>query len=178
MEPERIAESILEDRSSENLRGIGNRLKKENADLGEYLDLLWEEHPIGMRFTWLMGGLCERAPEMIAPHLPRLFTAKEELNFPGYDRSLAKWMSLCGIPEEIEGEVADQLFEWMLDPQIKVAVKAFSMTALANLSRKYPELGTELRLIIEEQFEEGSAGYKSRGRKVLAQLDRISPRRD
>lgn len=176
MDPSQLPPILEQCRSAEVRNRLARQIKAEQIDLNEYIDLLYEKHPIGMRFTWVLGEVCEKAPELIAPALPRFFEVRGDMKFPGYDRSIAKWFWLCGIPEEIEGEVVEQLFEWMLDPKIKVAVKVFSMSALADIARKYPELGTELRLIIEEQFEDGSAGYKSRGRKVLAKLEKISPR--
>lgn len=176
MDPSQLPPILAQCRSAEVRTALATQLISEQVNLDEYLELLYEEHPLGMRFIWVLGEVCERAPELIAPVLPRFFAIRQDLKFPGYDRSLAKWFWLCGIPEEIEGEVVEQLFEWMLDPQIKVAVKVFSMSALADIAKKYPELGAELRLIIEEQIEDGSAGYKSRGRKVLAKLDKLVPR--
>ena len=44
------------------------------------------------------------------------------------------------------------------------------MTVLYNLTKKLPDLARELRLLIEEQYNLGSAGFKARGRHVLGQL--------
>ena len=177
MEPQDIIELFRERNTSESRDRVVRTLVEQNADLKDYFHILYEEYPVGMMFTWMLGALTERAPEMMRPLLPDFFAARLEVDILGYDRSLSKWFSICGIPVEIEGEVTDQLFEWLMDPKVKVAPKVFSMTALANLAQKYPELGFELRTIIEEQMPEGSAGYKSRGRKVLKQLDEIAPRR-
>jgi hypothetical protein len=49
-------------------------------------------------------------------------------------------------------------------------VKVFGMTVLANLCEKLPELKNELRIIIEDQMPYGSAGFKSRGSKILKKL--------
>ena len=177
MEPQEIIEIFRERNTSESRDRVVRALIEQNADLKDYFHILYEEYPVGMMFTWTLGALTERAPEMMRPLLPDFFAARLELDILGYDRSLSKWLWLCGIPEEIEGEAAEQLFEWLLDPKVKVAPKVFAMSALADLAKKYPELAFELRTIIEEQMPEGSAGYKSRGRKVLKQLDKIAPRR-
>jgi hypothetical protein len=44
------------------------------------------------------------------------------------------------------------------------------MTVLANLAKKLPELKNELVPLIEDQMPFGSAGFISRGRKVLKEL--------
>lgn len=172
-----ISISLAEDRSSDNVRGWAKKLADERPDMKGILPLLQAEHPVGMRTSWMLGALSETAPEMLFPLLPRLFELRHTCLYAGYDRSLAKWLSLAGVPESIEGEAADQMFNWLIDPQIKVAVKVYSMSALADLCKKYPELQSELRTILEEQFKDGSAAFKSRSRRVLKQLDKqgISP---
>ncbi|MCK5279227.1 MAG: hypothetical protein KAQ62_19445, partial [Cyclobacteriaceae bacterium] len=54
-----------------------------------------------------------------------------------------------------------------------VAVKVFAMTVLFNIVQVYPELSEELEISIEEQMPFCSAGFKSRGRKVLKALSKI-----
>lgn len=168
-----LGNSLQEDRSSENVRAWASQLAKEKPDMTGIFPLLTADHPLGMRTSWMLGALSEIAPTLLFPILPKLFELRHVCDYAGYDRSLAKWLSLAGVPESIEGEVTDQLFSWLIDPKIKVAVKVYSMSALADLCKKYPELQSELRLILEEQFPDGSAGFKSRARKVLAQLDKL-----
>jgi len=46
------------------------------------------------------------------------------------------------------------------------------MTVIYNLTEQLPDLARELRLLIEDQYDLGSAGFKSRGKKVLKQLQK------
>ena len=43
----------------------------------------------------------------------------------------------------------------------------FSLTVLANLSKKYPEIIPEIKVLIEEQLPHQSTGFKSRANKLL-----------
>jgi hypothetical protein len=52
-----------------------------------------------------------------------------------------------------------------------IAVKVFSMTVLANLSKSSPDIKKELRIAIEDQLPYGSAGFVSRAKKVLKEID-------
>jgi hypothetical protein len=45
------------------------------------------------------------------------------------------------------------------------------MTVLGNLTMALPELGKELAILIEDELPYGSAGFVSRGRKVLKQIN-------
>jgi hypothetical protein len=74
------------------------------------------------------------------------------------------------IPDTVLEEAADVGFKIMESKGEPIAVKVFAMTMLANICKKVPELKNELKLIIEDQMPYGSAGFRSRGGKILRQL--------
>ena len=47
------------------------------------------------------------------------------------------------------------------------------MQYIANLLPRYPDLAIELRPILEDGMEEGSAGFKSRGKKILKLINKL-----
>ena len=55
-------------------------------------------------------------------------------------------------------------------PVKPVAIKAFSLTVLQKLAKKYPEIIPEIKLIIEEQLPHQSAAFKSRAKKFLKDI--------
>jgi hypothetical protein len=77
------------------------------------------------------------------------------------------------IPEEYEGLVLDLGFDHLISSEYPVAVKVFAMTVISNLVSKYPELAEELKITIEDQMPYGSAGFKSRGKRILKKLESI-----
>jgi hypothetical protein len=44
------------------------------------------------------------------------------------------------------------------------------MTVLANLAKSEPDLGQELKIIIQDQLPYASAGFQARARAILPQL--------
>jgi hypothetical protein len=44
---------------------------------------------------------------------------------------------------------------------------------LQNLAKDYPEIKTELKLLIEDQLPHQTAGFKSRGKKILKELENL-----
>jgi hypothetical protein len=44
------------------------------------------------------------------------------------------------------------------------------MSVLGDIAKKEPALEKELKLIIEEQFPYGSAGFRSRAKKILKSM--------
>jgi hypothetical protein len=61
-------------------------------------------------------------------------------------------------------------FDFIQSPETPIAVKAFSLTVLRHLSKDYPEILPELRLIVEEQGDQAPPAFRSRAKRVLKNL--------
>jgi len=60
-------------------------------------------------------------------------------------------------------------FDWVIG-EYKVAPKAYSMTSLLLLGSLFDWIHPELKLVLEQNYANGSAAYKARARMVLAKL--------
>lgn len=74
------------------------------------------------------------------------------------------------IPEEFHGEVLNTCFEFIQKRNTPIAIKAFSLNVLFNLSNSYPEIKNELKIIILRNMDYESAAFKSRAKKILANI--------
>lgn len=54
-----------------------------------------------------------------------------------------------------------------MDADEPIAVKVFAMTVLSTICKYEPELKNELILVLEDQLENTSSGFKSKAIKVL-----------
>ena len=61
-------------------------------------------------------------------------------------------------------------FRFIETPSTPVAIKAFSLTTLFNLTKIYSVIKTELKMIIENNMDNETAAFKSRGKKILKAL--------
>ena len=61
-------------------------------------------------------------------------------------------------------------FDYLISPDEKPAVKAFSLVVLDNLSKQYPEIKQELKTIIEDRWNFETAAFHSRAKKILNSL--------
>ena len=61
----------------------------------------------------------------------------------------------------------DICFRCVASPKEAVAVKAFSLTVLGNLAKLYPEILSEIKLLIEAQLPNKTAAFKSRAAYFL-----------
>ena len=76
------------------------------------------------------------------------------------------------IPLPHMGTLADICFNFLSDNKESIAVKVFSMSILLNIAQYYPEIGNELRQILEGNIHEKSPGYVSRASKIIKELNK------
>ena len=162
--------SLKSDRSEANIRKWVSYIIDHNIALHTMHAVLDAERTVSMRFTWLIGGLCEQAPEIVLPSVAYFYSKRHDVVFANYDRSLAKMFWLAGVPAEIEGAAIDDMFRWLMDANITVSTKTYSMFALHNLTAKYPELKNELKISLEDQLGKSTADFDKRLRKMLESL--------
>ncbi len=171
---------------SELIKQISISLKQDNTDINrkrwsayiientipivQLTELMHHEHPIAMRFSWVLGDIADNHPEALRESVPYFFKHRNEIKFPNFNRSLAKFFYLSGVPEEIEGEAIDELFKWLMDAKMNVTTKTFSLLALHRLTLKHKDLQQELKLVIEDQLGKTSVSFENKARKILAEL--------
>ena len=127
---------------------------------------------ITQRAAWPLSCCVERHPHLIQPHLK---TIVKNLKNPGLHdavkRNTVRLMQFITIPRSLQGQAASICFDLFQNPREPVAVRVFSMSVLARIAQDQPELKNELKIMIEDQLPFGTAGFLSRARKVLKQLE-------
>ncbi len=123
---------------------------------------------ITQRAAWPISFIAQKHPELLNKYY-KLFI--ELLNQPNkhdsINRNILRAFQFVTIPEKHEGNILDISFNLLNSPNEPIAVKAFSMTVIFNLSKKYPDIIPELKASIETLMPNASAGIKSRGKKIL-----------
>lgn len=168
-----IRKALLEEHSKEQTMKIVEYLGTDKARIAELMDIFFvEDYRLNQRASWVVHHLSERHPEQLEPYLPKMV---ENLNNPLHDavlRNTLRYFEKIDLPEDLMGPVADKCFEFLSSHEQPIAIRVFSMGTLFKISTKYPELQAELALIIEEHLPYGSAGFKSRGKKILKKIEK------
>jgi hypothetical protein len=86
-------------------------------------------------------------------------------------RNVIRILQFINIPRELLGDVTTLCFDYLASPNEAIAVRTFSMTVLANIAQKEPDLRNELRLSIEQQLLHGSPGFRARARNVMQLIE-------
>ncbi|MBP7558103.1 MAG: hypothetical protein KA821_17635 [Chitinophagaceae bacterium] len=123
------------------------------------------------RSAWPLSYAVQQHPKLIKPHLTALIRQMEKDDLPpAVRRNAVRLLQEVDVPVRLQGKLMNCCFDYICDPQEKAAVKAFSLTILERMSRQYPDIAGELRRIIEERWDQETAAFRSRGRKILARL--------
>ena len=157
-------------------RGNANLIKewvgtdKERFALLVHL-LLKNEHNVAQRAAMVLGHIHDEHSFLVAPFLPQFIKHLHKSDIhDAVKRNITRILQNTKIPEEHYGEVADICFKCLGNPDIAVAIRVFSMIVLCNICQEIPELMPELKATIEDWLEYSSAGFKSRGKKVLKMI--------
>lgn len=126
------------------------------------------EYRLAQRAAWSVSWAAEKNPEMIRPYIKDLVSQMQRTDVhDSVIRNSVRVLELIEIPEEFHGEVMNACFHFIETPSTPAAIKAFSLTTLFNLSKQYPEIRSELKLIIEERWDTETAAFRSRGKRIL-----------
>jgi hypothetical protein len=132
---------------------------------------LSKEYRLAQRAAWCVGNAVKQQPQLIQPYIKELVDQLERKDVhAAVIRNSVRILQDVTIPEELHGHVMNACFAFIESNEIPVAIKAFSLTTLFNLSKIYPDIQPELKLIIEERLPHETAAFKSRAKKILKQL--------
>lgn len=172
-----LRSEILQEHSKAQTLRIVQRIGDDRAAFDELMQLfLHDERTVVQRAAWAVSYCLEAHPEWTEHYLPQLL---KNLHGPvphdAVKRNTVRALQHIEIPDELAGEAADLLFRFATDPQEPVAVRCFSIATLFNICKKEPELLEELRLTIEQIFEnETTPGLRSRGSRTLKDIRKIT----
>ena len=170
----KLKEEILKEHSKAQCTKIVNWVGSSQQRFDELFYLfLNDEYRVVQRAAWPVSYCADEHPVLINKHWKTLMQYLKKPNLhDAVKRNSLRLMQEIDLPEKYHGEIMDMCFTYLESPKESLAVKVFSMSVLGNLAKKYPEIKTELKLIIDDQLPHQSAGFKSRAKKVLKALDK------
>lgn len=185
MTAQQLKDSLDYVNHSREKRAEMSALILENPQLIEPLmQIAFSFHdPISNRACWVMEFA---AKEKLAYILPYLDVFTENLQGVKLDSSIRPVAKICEfltkayfsdtshaaqkvMTETHLERITTACFDWLIGEH-KVAAKAYSMTSLLLLGRKFDWIHPELKMVLEQDYVSGSAAYKARARMTLAEI--------
>jgi len=143
------------------------------AELMQCFFMQEEGYRIPQRAAHTVSLVFEKQPALILPYRQKLI---EYLGRPNPDsalkRNILRVLQFTEIEKRWMGKLYTRCYEFLGNPKEEIAIRAFSMSVLYNLSQHFPELKPELKTAIEMVLAEplSSPGIQSRGLSVLKKL--------
>lgn len=136
--------------------------------------VLGDDDEVSKYSSWTVHHCLEKNPQLITPHLEAMISNldRPKLN-DSVVRTTVKALAETDIPRALQGIVLQKCFDYLLDPKTAIAIRVHAMQAVFNISKNEPDLLRELREVIEGELEHGSAGFKSRGKRILKEISKI-----
>ena len=156
-----------------------------NTDLLEPLmEIAFDvDNPISSKACWILEYVAKENLDNILPFID-IFTHK--ISSLKLDSSVRPMAKICKFltnayfsktknktKETLTSNhlelMAAACFDWLIGEH-KVASKAYSMTSLLLLGRKFEWIHPELKMVLQQDFSSGSAAYKARAKMTLVKL--------
>lgn len=134
---------------------------------------LFDKDPVAWRASWVLDGSDEQEPGLAGKSLVKIVKALPSLESKGSLRSLLRMLSRYDIPEKVQGLLIDLCFGYLTSELFPVAVKAHAMLIIYQHVLLYPELKDELVAVLEDQMENNSVGFASRGKRLIKQMEKL-----
>ena len=167
--PIEIREQILKGHNKVNCDKIVKWIGDNQERFDELFNLFVnDEYRVVQRAGWPLSNCVALHPFFIKKHFSKLLKNLEKPgNHEAVKRNTVRLLQEVDIPVKYHGRIMDLCFGYIASPDEAIAVKAFSLTILQHLSRIYPEINNELKVIIEERWDFETAAFRSRAKKIL-----------
>ncbi len=163
---------ILEEHSKQQCDRIVKYIGSDKERFSGLMKIFFgNESRLSQRSAWPMSYIVKKHPHIIEPYLNKLISnlRKKGLH-DAIVRNSARLLQDIDIPAKYHGKLMDACFNFIATPETAVAIKAFSLTILQRLSKIYPDITPELKLVIEDRWEHETAAFHSRAKKLLKDI--------
>lgn len=125
------------------------------------------------RAAYLVDKINDDYPELLIPYLQKIIEQVRIEKSAGKKRHFLKLISMNELNKYQQGHIFDFCIETFKSDKEPVAVRVHAMQILQNIAITEKELIPEIILIIGDEMENhSSAGITSRGKKLIAKLQR------
>ncbi len=135
----------------------------------ELMFLFFEgEKLVVQRSAWSIGLIACKNPDLFYPYLDK--AVQQLYSKDIHDaavRNILRIIQDLVIPEHLEGPLLELCLGYINQPKIPGAIKAFAITTLENICSKYPELASEVLIILNDRIPYESPAYVSRGKRFI-----------
>lgn len=167
--------SLLQGSDSKLRKHWAEKIARRQIPLNDLISLLHGQKKTAQRFTWLIGDLLDTDRSLVGSSLPMLFELRDQMPFPGMQRTVAKCLWYLNVPADLEEQAIPQLFEWLANDQVEIGVKHYASKALYDLAidgRIDAKRIAKIFQILEKEANHSNKAYATRTEKLKTKLQK------
>jgi hypothetical protein len=152
----------------------------DNNQFSELVALVFEKNQLlSSRAMWVLGHCSDLNYDCVLPYQVKLINNLKQKNLHnGVVRNTLRLFQKHTVPEKSESFMLDKCFGYVRDPAEAIAVRAFAITVVFNISKPYPELLNELLVVLSHLSEtEDGPGIRSRVKNTIKDIYKINLKR-
>jgi hypothetical protein len=162
---------ILKEHSKRQIAKIGKWIGNDRSRFSQLMELfLHGEYRITQRSAWAINYCIEQHPALIEGWIPAMVKKMQEKGVHNaVPRNVLRILKDADIPHSQLGIVVTICFNYLLDANIPIAIKAYAMYILGNAAEKEPGLIHEIEETLQH-IPNASPGIKACAANVLKQI--------
>ena len=166
-----IRKAICKEHTKDQAQMIADYAINNPESLNELMECFFDDHfRICQRAAWPVGIIGQQHAHVLMPFLSEMVRNLDNPKHDAVIRNTIRTLQYVDIPEDLQGEVYEKCFIYLIGHKYPTAIKAFSSTVLVNIAMELPELKEELIIAIEEQIPFTTVGFVNRAKKLLLKL--------
>ena len=166
-----IQEQLLVEISRNNTNYVTKIIGNDATLFDELMNLVFKgSSPLPLRAAWVVSTVTDIYPELLIPYVEEIINTLLLFEHTGICRNLLRQLAECKIPDDLQGNLYDICYNWLLSRHQPPAVKVHCMQILFNIAQLEPDLKPELKLILEELIDHESAAIRSRSRQLMMKM--------
>lgn len=131
---------------------------------------------------WISELVFEAKIDWLTPHLSTFCNALEGMKHEGALRSVSKICQFImeynkKFPGFVSGrqlqQITEACFDWLINPEGKVATKAYAMRTLYLIGKKEEWIFPELQIILTQDFPNHTAAYQAAAKDILKKINKL-----
>ncbi len=148
-----------------------------NNQIAELVSLAFEkDHLLSSRAMWVLGHCSDLDYDCTKPyHVKLVNNLKQNSLHNGVIRNTLRLFQKHPVPKKTESFILDKCFEYIKNPSEAIAVRAFAITVVFNITKPYPELLNELLIVLNHLSEtEDGPGIRSRVKNTIKAIHKLN----
>jgi hypothetical protein len=164
-----LEKELLKNKSLIHCNRIIKWIGDDNARFRQLMDLFFKgNYRLTQHAAWPMSYSVRKHPFLARPYFRKFIDQLSDIQaHPAAKRNIVRLLQFVEIPKRYQGKLMDICFYFISAPEEAIAVKAFSLRILENMSNIYPEILPELKTVIQARWEFETPAFRSRARKIL-----------